>query len=212
MVVNGDWDYWIKADYNPEWVLWGDNPGDEEQMSRRYLSANGRAGKAARRCFASLVGIKDFDHKVLVLNKCPIHTHETNGLEMVRKADPAFYQRVEDLTADFAISMYRALSVPTLVFGLGKCRKGRKDKGGDPWARMEKGLFSTFFQRIGEMCVDDEPMTGSLFIAKHFSRGHFERQAKPSYDGEPLTQILSRVQYKQELCAHIRLERRACGH
>lgn len=154
-------------------IIVADNPGQEEQTDKSYLSGNGKAGKRAQKIFDENhgLGIKFREEgtmkDVLVLNKTPIHTPTTEVLQKLKKiGDHSVEIALNDSQkkmADILLRFQKTLpTVPVWIVGTSELR----------------GIFKTFTDTLEDLYAHEPKLLANVFLFRHFSRGWFEKDIK----------------------------------
>lgn len=110
VVVSSEIDRLIRnvsgADDALDWIVVADNPGRNELSDRMYLSPNGQAGRQAR----LLLGLDALRQgsRVAVLNKCPAHSNQTEGLRNLLHNNTGLMQQMQEHAADTVFRLHVA--------------------------------------------------------------------------------------------------------
>jgi hypothetical protein len=178
------------------YILIGDNPGKEERKVREYFV--GGAGMTARLFFERYL-VSDFDRQVLCLNKTPIHTNVTTGLEALLRNQQALIRDSQTYMANLAYTLHKKLQKPVVVCGFGGCRTSDQGTGGRWALRLEKPKTGTyFFQQLRE---NFRGSADQLYLVKHFSHDKFFEDFNiQAYWNDPEERFLEiGTQYRREL-------------
>ena len=193
------------------YIVIGDNPGKDEQLSKNNRYLVGRSGKLAEGFFARNSELAtDFRRNVIILNKTPVHTAKTAQLDTV--ADTGS-ERIRTLLAES--QQWMAQATATLHRELYDAAVAAN--GGDVprlwlvgYSELKgKGLFQRYRDELKAAYLLDDGETmhaawNSVYVYRHFSMNQFSsdlKKKRTTIDGtpEPLQQALTRIglQYKQ---------------
>lgn len=143
-------------------ILVGDNPGNDEREVERYFV--GKTGIAARCFFKAEFAIVDFNKEVVVLNKTPIYTKES---EMLRNVDMRILEETQEYMGKLIYEIQKLTKAKLCIVGFGGCRKNKK------WhiEKFSKTRYcACFWHTIRTLYMQDKELMSKVYIYKHFSR------------------------------------------
>ncbi len=158
-IYNNDLNYFKENKNDIKYILVGDNPGNIEADKKRYLV--GPAGISARIFFERYL-VDNFNKEVLVLNKTPIYTNVTDGLEEIKTDD--IIKETQIFMVEMIRTLYCKLKVPIIITGYSNGIIKRKGV----FKINNKSLHYFFSEFVSIFDKNDD-----FFIIPHFSRGMF---------------------------------------
>jgi hypothetical protein len=164
------------VEFDIQWIVVGDNPGEGEQETQRYFSPAGGVGPIAR---LVLERIGYYRSQVLVLNKTPISTAGSEATEKLSPSQRVYLESTQDRMADTICDLVTLTNARTWVMGHGGCWTPQQKWRLHPIERSEpprypKGiLYPIFFRKLAAFYAQWPTLASCFYISKHFSNANF---------------------------------------
>lgn len=139
---------------NLEFIVVGDNPGNEELKQKRFFI--GTSGQKLRNHFQFNNLTDNFDEKCIVFNKTFISTAKTQDLEVIKKKiGEELFNNIQIHIAKEVASISNKFNIPILVFGKSNIGPNL--------------LFDSFWGELNKATNNKE----NILVFNHPSHDHF---------------------------------------
>ncbi|MFJ9465054.1 uracil-DNA glycosylase family protein [Viridibacillus arvi] len=146
-----------------KYIVVGDNPGVTELEQGKYLV--GVSGFSFRSIMKGIFSINDFKNEVLVLNKTPIFSKQTEELNLCLKGKIRIQKKAQKEMAQLIYNLQKGLNCKVIIIGKGAESLNSRNK-----------VLGEFYNRISSFGQKDLEFKNSVYQFNHISNNQFAKQ------------------------------------